>query len=72
MLIDTSCTTIDEKKQKTDLSFWKCNFPMSPPVRRLVGRLGSQSVYHNFQKGRENTLQYTASIGTLVYFTLHS
>ena len=30
-------------------AYWKCNFPMTPSVGRLVG----QSVFHNFPKGQE-------------------
>ena len=40
--------------------YWKCNFPMTPHVRLLVGwlvgRSVGRSVCHNFLKGREVTL----------------
>ena len=35
---------------------WKCNIPLTPPVRLSVGRLVGRSVCDNFLKGREVTL----------------
>ena len=31
-------------------SYWKCNFPMSPPVRRSVGWLVGQSVMFSYNE----------------------
>ena len=38
------------------LNCWKCNFPMTPYVRPLVGWSVGLSVFHNILKGREDTL----------------
>ena len=37
------------------ISYWKCDFPMTPPVSSLVGRLVvCQSVGHDFPKRAES------------------
>ena len=36
--------------------YWKCNFPITPSVRRSISRLVGRSVCHNFLKRQHVTL----------------
>ena len=64
-------------KMRNDARANKCNFPMTPPVRPLVGqsvgwavsKFVDRSVCHNFLKGREVTLPcYYRGTFYIVYF----